>query len=82
MRRAGAAVNKDLTFKLGQAHVQRYLKPLFEKKDRKWRDRPLVWGHTRAASGGRSRGICDVQEKTGRVYKSRLEILAAFGGSH
>jgi threonine dehydrogenase-like Zn-dependent dehydrogenase len=27
----GAAFNKGLTFKMGQTHVHRYLKPLFEK---------------------------------------------------
>jgi threonine dehydrogenase-like Zn-dependent dehydrogenase len=27
----GAAMNKGLTFKMGQTHVQRYTKPLLEK---------------------------------------------------
>jgi threonine dehydrogenase-like Zn-dependent dehydrogenase len=27
----GAAFNKGLTFKMGQTHVHRYLRPLFEK---------------------------------------------------
>ena len=30
----GAAMNKGLTFKMGQTHVQRYLKPLLEKVER------------------------------------------------
>jgi threonine dehydrogenase-like Zn-dependent dehydrogenase len=29
----GAAMNKALTFKMGQTHVQRYLKPLLDKVD-------------------------------------------------
>ena len=45
----GAAFNKGLTFKMGQVHVHRYLKPLFEKIEN-GADRPVVRRHACAAT--------------------------------
>ncbi|MBS0351304.1 MAG: glutathione-dependent formaldehyde dehydrogenase [Proteobacteria bacterium] len=41
----GAAMNKSLTMKMGQTHVQRYLKPLLERIERGEIDPSLVISH-------------------------------------
>lgn len=41
----GAAMNKALTFKMGQTHVQRYLKPLLEKVERGLIDPSFIITH-------------------------------------
>ena len=40
----GAFMNKGLTMKTGQTHMQRYMKPLLDE-DRGGRDRPVVRHH-------------------------------------
>src|ERR1043165_6120322 len=41
----GAFMNKGLTMKTGQTHMQRYMKPLFEKIDQKVIDPSFVITH-------------------------------------
>jgi threonine dehydrogenase-like Zn-dependent dehydrogenase len=41
----GAAFNKGLTFRMGQAHVQKYLRPLLEAIERETIDPSFVITH-------------------------------------
>lgn len=41
----GAAMNKALTFKMGQTHVQRYLQPLLEKVEQGLIDPSFIITH-------------------------------------
>jgi threonine dehydrogenase-like Zn-dependent dehydrogenase len=41
----GAALNKGLTFKMGQTHVHRYLRPLLERIEREEIDPSFVITH-------------------------------------
>ena len=72
----GAAMNKALTFKMGQTHVQRYTEPLLEKiVDR--RDRPLVRDHARGAPGEGPRDVQDVPRQEGQLHQGGPQALRA-----
>ena len=45
----GSVMNRSLTIKTGQAHVQRYMRPLL-RVDREWRDRSELRHNTPVAS--------------------------------
>jgi len=50
----GAAMNKGLTFKMGQTHVHRYLRPLLEHIE--WRDRSIFRDYPPPEVGGAPHG--------------------------
>ena len=61
----GAAMNKGLTFKMGQTHVQRYYE-IAAREDRGRRDRPLLRDHS-PHSGSRKRRRCTKPSATSRT---------------
>jgi threonine dehydrogenase-like Zn-dependent dehydrogenase len=48
----GAAMNKGLTFKMGQTHTQRYMKPLLERIQKEEIDPSFVITHSLRLSDG------------------------------
>ena len=70
----GAFMNKGLTMKTGQTHMQRYLKPLLQE-DRGRRDRPVVRHHPPRAAGRRARDVQDLPRQEGRLHQGRAEAV-------
>ena len=67
--RSARAMNKGLTFKMGQTHVQRYTQAA-AGEDRGRRDRPVVRHHAPRAAGGGARS-CTRRSATRRTAASR-----------
>ena len=66
----GAAFAKGLTFRMGQTHVQRYLRPLLERIRAREID-PVVHREPPAAALPRARGLPDVERQDGRLHQDR-----------
>ena len=69
----GALMNKGLTIKTGQCHVQRYLKPLYERVKNGDIDPSFVVTHR--LSSARRRRLRDVQAQAGRVREGGAQAL-------
>ena len=74
----GAAMNKGLTMKMGQTHVQRYHEPLLQK-DRGRRDRPVLRHHAPAHARRRPRSLQDLPRQEGRLHQGGAQALKAKG---
>ena len=70
----GAFMNKGLTMKTGQTHMQRYLKPLLEQ-DRSGRDRSVVRHHAPAAARRCPRSVQDLPRQEGRLHQGGAETV-------
>ena len=68
----GAAFAKGLTLKMGQTHVQRYLRPLLERIERGEIDPSFVITHRRQPRR-RARDVPDVPRQAGRLHQGRDE---------
>ncbi len=68
----GAAFGKGLTFKMGQTHVMKYLKPLLQLIE-SGRHRSVVRDHAPAADRSGGRGLQDVPGQQGRVHQGGAE---------
>ena len=72
----GAAMNKGLTFKMGQTHVQRYTEPLLEKIQNGEIDPSFVITH-KLPPGEGPRDVQDVPRQEGRLHQGRAQALRA-----
>ena len=70
----GAAMNKGITFRMGQTHMQRYTKPLLEKIESGEIDPSFVITH-RVPLDGCSGGLQDVPRQRRRLHQGRAEAL-------
>ena len=70
----GAIVNRSLTIRSGQCHVQRYMRPLL-RADPEWRDRSELRHHPSTAARGRAGGLRHVHEQGGRVPEGGAEDI-------
>ena len=70
----GAAMNKGLTFKMGQTHVQRYTGPLLEKIRAGEIDPSFVITHERPAREG-ARDVQDLPRQGGQLHQGRPEAV-------
>ena len=70
----GAAMNKGLTFKMGQTHVQRYLDPLMRKIESGEIDPSFIITHT-APLDDAPRDVRDVPRQEGRLHQGGLEAV-------
>ena len=70
----GALMNKGLTIRTGQCHVQRYLKPLYERIRNGDIDPSFVVTHRLRARQG-ARRLRDLQAQAGRVREGRPQAL-------
>ena len=77
----GSLMNRSLTIKTGQCHVQRYMKPLLERIQKGEIDPSFVITH-RAAAGRRPRDVPDVPGQAGRVPQGRPEAVKAGDSPH
>ena len=72
---AGAFMNKGLTMKTGQCHVQRYLQPLYERIRKGDIDPSFVVTH-RLAAGGGAQWLRDVQAQAGRLREGGAQAMS------
>ena len=70
----GAFMNKGLTMKTGQTHMQRYLKPLLAE-DRGGRDRPVLRHHAHGPAGRGPGDVQDVPRQEGRLHQGRAQAV-------
>jgi threonine dehydrogenase-like Zn-dependent dehydrogenase len=70
----GAAFAKGLTFKMGQTHVQKYLRPLLERVERGDIDPSFVITH-RMRLADAPEGLRHLQAQAGRVHQGRAEAI-------
>ena len=70
----GAVVNKALTIKSGQTHVQRYMRPLLERIERGELDPSFIVSHRLSLDRRRAR-LRDVQEQGRGVREGRAQTL-------
>ena len=73
---AGAWMNRSLTLRTGQCHVQRYMKPLLQRIERGEIDPDPDHHPHPAARRGRTR-LRDLQEQAGRLREGRPQTLTA-----
>ena len=74
----GAAFQKGLTFKMGQTHMMKYMKPLLDRIERGEIDPSFVITHRFAARRG-GEGVPDVPRPQGRVHQGRAEAARRDG---
>ena len=72
--RSGAFMNKGLTMKTGQTHVQRYMRAAAEE-DRGGRDRPVVRHHAPRAAGEGAGDVQDVPRQEGRLHQGGAKAM-------
>ena len=72
----GAAFAKGLTFKMGQTHVHKYMKPLLEPH-RTRRDRPVLRDHRSLQALRRGRRLQTLLDATGRLREGRAQTVRA-----
>ena len=70
----GAVMNRSLTIKTGQCHVQRYMRPLLERIQRR-RDRSELRHHAPHAARRCAARVRDVREQAGRLHEGGAEEL-------
>ena len=75
----GAVMNRSLTIKTGQTHVQRYLRPLLERIENGEIDPSFVITH-RAEPGRRPARVRDVPRQAGRLPEGHHEPLTGRTG--
>ena len=71
----GASMNKGLTFKMGQTHMQRYLEPLLEKIEAGEIDPSFVITHRVPLDEG-ARDVQDVPRQEGRLHQGRAQAVS------
>ena len=74
----GAAMNKGLTLKMGQTHVQAYTKPLLEKIEAGEIDPSFVVTHP-ASARGRAGDVQEVPRQGGRRHQGGVAAGAMSG---
>ena len=72
----GSVMNRSLTIKTGQCHVQRYMKPLLGAHPA-GRDRPQLRHHPPPAARGRARGLRHVPEEARRLREGGAHAVSA-----
>ena len=70
----GALMNKGLTVRTGQTHVNRWTDDLLRRIEDGQIDPSFVITHTRAA-GGRARDVQDLPRQGGRLHQGRAQAL-------
>ena len=73
----GAAMNKGLTFKMGQTHMQKYMRPLLEKIEKGEIDPSFVITHTLPLEDGPG-GVQDLPRQAGRVHQGGAQAVMGF----
>ena len=72
----GAVMNKGLTIRTGQTHVNRWTDDLLRRIDDGQID-PVLRHHAHRRPGGRARDVQDLPRQAGRLHQGRAEAVSA-----